>query len=91
MRSSALSGIALTSTAAPAPEPSASALVGRRRPFNRISTLRSLKPRILMLVVPEPEGELALSSPWSLMSMEARLRTSSATLVAPVRSISFLL
>ena len=64
MRSMALSGIMLTSTAAPAPVASYSALTGSRRPFSSTSTLVSASPRSLMLVVPEPAGEFDVNSPW---------------------------
>ena len=88
IRSIALMGMLFTSTAAPAPLPSCSAFTGSRRPFSRISKLRSDRPRICRLVVPEPEGELPVSSPWSSMSSEAMFLTSSLIEVAPLRSMS---
>ena len=61
----ALIGIMLTSTAAPAPVESYSALTGSRRPFSSTSTFVSDRPRRRIVAVPEPDGEFDAISPWS--------------------------
>ncbi len=78
------------SNAAPAPLESYRALTGARRPLISTSVLLASRPRILTLAVPEPDGELEASSPWSKMSIDGIELSSSFTLVAPVFSMSFL-